>query len=184
MPEKPEHLHDCSCRCETDSSDNSGNDSRRDFFKQATTLAAGALLPSAIAMASQDNGHHENEIQKNKAIQKGKAQILTLLHTSDIHAQLYTHDEFFFENGKPVYKKRGGFAVLKTMLKTLKAQNPSNTLIIVGGDCFQGGGVAALTQGKGIVPLINNIGYDLILPGNWEVVYKKEIMLHDLGGYN
>ena len=184
MSEKIEHLHDCTCGCQPDATDTPTNDSRRDFFRNATALTAGAFLPPAIAIASQGDSYHENEIQKNKTVQNGKAQVFTLLHTSDIHAQLYTHDEFFFENGKAVYKKRGGFAVLKTMLKNLKAKNSFNTLIIDGGDCFQGGGVAALTQGKGIVPLVNNIGYDLILPGNWEVVYKKEIMWHDLGGYN
>ena len=147
-------------------------------------LTAGALMPPSLANAVSGDAYHENEIFNNKAVADGKAKVFTLLHTSDIHAQLYTHDEFFFENGKPVYKKRGGFAVLKTMLKTLKAQNPNNTLIIDGGDCFQGGGVAALTEGKGIVPLINNIGYDLILPGNWEVVYGKQAMWKDLGGYN
>lgn len=147
-------------------------------------LTAGALMPPSLANAVSGDAYHENEIFKNKAVTDGKAKVFTLLHTSDIHAQLYTHDEFFFENGKAVYKKRGGFAVLKTMLKTLKAQNPNNTLIIDGGDCFQGGGVAALTEGKGIVPLVNNIGYDLILPGNWEVVYGKQAMWKDLGGYN
>lgn len=184
----PKIIHSSHCGC------NSCNDqeqaspivqnSRRDFFKNATMLTAGAFMPPSLANAVSGDSYHENEIFKNKAVVDGKARVFTLLHTSDIHAQLYTHDEFFFENGKSVYKKRGGFAVLKTMLKTLKAQNPNNTLIIDGGDCFQGGGVAALSEGKGIVPLINNIGYDLILPGNWEVVYGKQIMWKDLGGYN
>lgn len=141
-------------------------------------------MPPSLANAVAGDAYNERSILSNKAVQNNKAQVITLLHTSDIHAQLHTHDEFFYENGKVVYKKRGGFAVLKTMLQELKAKNPYNTLIIDGGDCFQGGGVAALTEGKGIVPLINNIGYDLILPGNWEVVYGKEVMWKDLGGYN
>lgn len=187
MPDKIEHRVNCSCGCHTNEKEiiqKPLNESRRDFFKDAAALTAGVFIPPAIANATAGDLYHESEIQKTKAVQNGKAQVFSLLHTSDIHAQLYTHDEFFFENGNPVYKKRGGFAVLKTMLKTLKAKNPSNTLIIDGGDCFQGGGVAALTEGRGIVPLINNIGYDLILPGNWEVVYGKNIMWHDLGGYN
>jgi len=69
-------------------------------------------------------------------------------------------------------------------LQTLKRQNPDKTLIIDGGDCFQGGGVAALSEGRAIIPLINNIGYDLMLPGNWEVVYGKEMMQKDLGAYD
>jgi 2',3'-cyclic-nucleotide 2'-phosphodiesterase (5'-nucleotidase family) len=70
------------------------------------------------------------------------------------------------------------------MLRTLKAENPSNTLIIDGGDCFQGSAVASLTEGKAIVPLMNNIDYDLMLPGNWEVVYGKEMLMKDMGGYS
>lgn len=141
-------------------------------------------MPPSLANAVAGDAYNDRSIYSNKAVQNGKAKVITLLHTSDIHAQLHTHDEFFVEDGKVVYKKRGGFAVLKTMLNQLKSKNPDNTLIIDGGDCFQGGGVAALTEGKGIVPLINNIGYDLILPGNWEVVYGKEAMWKDLGGYN
>ena len=160
------------------------NSNRRGFIKTAG-LAGLALsgLPQ-IASAITGDQHHANEILKSKVVLDGKVKHITLLHTADIHAQLYTHDEFFWENNKPVYKKRGGFAVLKTMLNTIKAQNPTNTLIIDGGDCFQGGAVAALTEGQAIVPLINNIGYDLVLPGNWEVVYGKEMMRKDMGGYD
>ena len=113
----------------------------------------------------------------------GRATKLTILHTADIHAQLDTHDEFFFENGHPVYRRRGGFAVLKTMIDRLRAENPDNTILIDGGDCFQGGGVAALSEGRALAPLMNCIGYDLVLPGNWEVVYGKERLLANFAAY-
>lgn len=180
------HLSSCSCNSCSDGQQIApiSQNSRRDFFKSASAIAAGAVLPPSLVNAVSGDDYHEKEIFGNKAVKHGKANVFTLLHTSDIHAQLNTHDEFFFEKGKPIYKKRGGFAVLKTMLHSLKAQNPNNTILIDGGDCFQGGGVAALTEGRGIVPLVNNIGYDLILPGNWEVVYGKEVMWKDLGSYN
>ncbi|MCU0388702.1 MAG: bifunctional metallophosphatase/5'-nucleotidase [Chitinophagaceae bacterium] len=160
------------------------HEGRRKFLRSASLLTGSALVPPAIANAVPGDDYHEREIKRNKAVQNGKATHFTLLHTSDIHAQLRTHDEFFWENGKAVFKKRGGMAVLKTMLHSLKSENPANTILIDGGDCFQGGGVAALTEGRGIIPLMNNIGYDLLLPGNWEVVYGKENMRKDLGGYN
>lgn len=188
MAENLVHLPNCSCGCspaaETPTDSAPANEGRRDFFKTAGALSLGLVTPPALANAVSGDAYHQKEIEKNKAILQGKVRRFTILHTSDIHAQLYTHDEFFLENNKPVYKKRGGFAVLKTMLSKLRAENPANTILVDGGDCFQGGGVAALTQGKGIVSLINTIGYDLILPGNWEVVYGKEMMRHDLGEYN
>ncbi len=188
MAENLVHLPNCSCGCspaaEIPADSAPANEGRRDFFKTAGALSLGLVTPPALANAVSGDAYHQKEIEKNKAILQGKVRRFTILHTSDIHAQLYTHDEFFLENNNPVYKKRGGFAVLKTMLSKLRAENPANTILVDGGDCFQGGGVAALTQGKGIVSLINTIGYDLILPGNWEVVYGKEMMRHDLGEYN
>ena len=160
------------------------NEGRRNFLRSASLFTGGALIPPMLATATPGDAYHEKEIKRNKAIQNGKATHFTLLHTSDIHAQLKTHDEFFYENGKVVYKKRGGMGVLKTMLNSLRAENPEHTLLIDGGDCFQGGGVASLTEGRGIIPLMNNIGFDLLLPGNWEVAYGKENMRKDLGGYN
>jgi len=138
------------------------------------------FAPTAAAFAGRAR---RNELVRARAVQNGKARKSTILHTSDIHAQLHTHDEFFYENKKAVYKKRGGFGVLKTMIDALRAEDPENTLVIDGGDCLQGGGVAALSEGRAMVPLMNRIGYDLILPGNWEVVYGKENMLKDLGGF-
>ena len=165
--------------------------SRREFFKNAGKLGlgigvgGGLIGPlAASALESNDSAYKEQAIKKSKSLQNGKVQMLTLLHTADIHSQLEIHDEFFIENKKPVYKKRGGFAVLKTMINELRDQNLLNTLVIDGGDCFQGSGIAALTEGKAIIPLMNNIGYDIMLPGNWEVVYGKEMMMKDMFAYS
>ena len=157
---------------------------RRDFLKNISLATLGMAGIPQIASASVNEIADEKAWKRSAVLSNGKANRITLLHTADIHAQLYTHDEFFWENGKAVYRKLGGFPVLKTMLKTLKAENPSNTLIIDGGDCFQGSAVASLTEGKAIIPLINNIDYDLMLPGNWEVVYGKEMLMKDMGGYS
>lgn len=172
--------HSESCECGA-----CGHQSRRGFIKSVGLLAGGlSLAGPAVAGIAQQKDSANTSFSKSSVIQQQKANHITLLYTADIHGQLQTHDEFFLEKGKPIYKKRGGFAVLKTMLHSLKSQNPENTIIIDAGDCFQGSGVAALSEGKAIVPLINNIGYDLMLPGNWEVVYGKEIMRKDLGSYH
>lgn len=166
------------------------NASRRDFLRNAGKLGlgvGGGLLATPLAASSlsdQDQAGIFNDMSKSKVIEQGKAQRITLLHTADIHAQLMVHDEFFWEQDKPVYRKRGGFATLKTMLDRLRKENPANTLVIDGGDCFQGSGVAAMSKGKAIVPLMNQIGYDIMLPGNWEVVYGKEMMMQDMFAYN
>ena len=67
------------------------------------------------------------------------------------------------------------------MIDTLRRQNPQQTLVVDGGDCLQGSAVAALSKGQAIVPLINTIRDDVMLPGNWEVVYGKEMLINDMG---
>ncbi len=71
------------------------------------------------------------------------------------------------------------------MINSLRKQNAPNTLVIDGGDCFQGEWHCSLKRRpKAIVPLMNNIGYDIMLPVNWEVVYGKEMMMQDMFGYD
>lgn len=195
-----EHIANCTCHaCHAEyiSSQEKtyhvqlSENSRREFLKKAGAfglalgVGGGFVSPvAAAALTSEEPSLKSKAMFENKAVKDGKASVVTLLHTADIHAQLNIHDEFFIENGKPVYKKRGGFATLKTMIGELRAQNPENTLLLDGGDCFQGGGVAALSKGQAIVPLMNNIGYDLMLPGNWEVIFGKEMMMKDMFAYN
>src|SRR6188768_2331628 len=107
--------------------------SRREFFKNAGKfglgigIGGGLISPlAASALESNESAYKAQAIRNSKTLQNGKAQTLTLLHTADIHSQLDIHDEFFIENKKPVYKKRGGFAVLKTMINELRNQNLEN----------------------------------------------------------
>ncbi|MEI8136722.1 MAG: metallophosphoesterase, partial [Bacteroidota bacterium] len=157
-------------------------DSRRDFLmKSALAGMAVALNPlsnmaQGVLPAQLGAGDLESiELKSNK---------ISILITSDIHSQLNTHDEFFWENNTSVYRKRGGLAVLKTMIETFRKQNPTNTILYDGGDFFHGHAVASLTEGEALIPIFNELNYDLMLPGNWEVVYKKKKMLYDLGHVN
>jgi 2',3'-cyclic-nucleotide 2'-phosphodiesterase (5'-nucleotidase family) len=153
--------------------------SRRDFLKSAAILSGGlSLLGTALPANAKEEPENNSE--------KGEKTLshLTILYTSDIHAQLFTHDEFFWENNQPVYRGRGGMAVLKTMIETFRKKNPANTILIDGGDYIHGSAVASLSEGEAFIPIMNSFQYDLIVPGNWEVVYKKEKMLFDLGHAN
>jgi 2',3'-cyclic-nucleotide 2'-phosphodiesterase (5'-nucleotidase family) len=47
---------------------------------------------------------------------------------------------------------------------------------------FQGSQLSVETTGNAMQPILNELGYDLYIPGNWEVVYHKENMLKLMGG--
>lgn len=154
---------------------------RRNFIKNAAVLGFGVpatMGPVSAAFAASDSASSAEAGSQQQAPNQ-----FSLFITTDLHAQLHTHDEFFWENEKAVYKKRGGLAVLKTMIDRLRAQHPQN-ILYDGGDYFHGHGVASMSEGEALIPLMNAFNYDLILPGNWEVVYKKKKMLYDMGHSN
>lgn len=69
---------------------------------------------------------------------------ITILQTADIHGQLDTHQELFVENGKVVFRERGGMAVIKTIFDEERAVNPGHIIVVDGGDLIQGSGESSL----------------------------------------
>ena len=102
---------------------------------------------------------------------------ITILQTADIHGQLDPHPELFWENEEIVFKERGGLANIKTLFDEERKKNPGKTIIVDGGDLIQGSGYVAHSKGEVMVDVIKNMGYDVLIPGNWEVIYGKDVML-------
>lgn len=156
------------------------NADRRSFLRNAAFLGIG--VPASLAISNNVSASEPLILDAtdvdDKIIQKKNE--FSILITTDLHAQIHTHDEFFWENNEAVYRKRGGLAVLKTMIDSLRKQHP-NHILYDGGDYFHGHAIASLSEGEALIPLMNAFNYDLILPGNWEVVYKKKKMLYDMG---
>lgn len=121
------------------------------------------------------------DMQANAAsFEKGKSYTLDILQTTDVHCQVHPHDELFWENDKAVFRKTGGYSRMATFFKKARKTNP-DTFIIDTGDMFQGSELSVKTTGKAFVPVLNQLGYDLYLPGNWEVIYGKRNMQTLLG---
>lgn len=121
---------------------------------------------------------------ENKNQTMNERTTITILQTADIHGQLDTHQELFVENGNAVFRERGGMAVIKTIFEEERAANPGRTIIVDGGDLIQGSGYAAASKGKIFPDIVREMNYDLLLPGNWEVVYGKEIMMEVMNNYH
>ena len=70
------------------------------------------------------------------------------------------------------YGKVGGFAHLQTLIKRLRAESgPGNTLLLDGGDTWQGSGTAYWTKGRDMVGACNLLGVD-VMTGHWEFTYQ------------
>ena len=156
------------------------NVKRRKFLKSIGAASLGiCLVPGAAANPNQETIIDLAGIGSSAEVKDKKIEI-SILQTTDVHCQIHPHDELFWENEQAVFRKTGGYAHLATMLKQLKKKNP-NTFTIDTGDMFQGSELSVKTTGKAFVPILNELDYDLYLPGNWEVIYGKRNMQTLLG---
>ncbi len=86
---------------------------------------------------------------------------IMILFTSDIHCAV---DQGF------------GFGGLQQIRDNLEAQG-YETILVDDGDAAQGDAMGTLTDGKAIIELMNDIHYDLAIPGNHEFDYGMEKFL-------
>ncbi len=149
---------------------------RRNFLKQLSTVGAGAALmgTAPLAAAAKATTQQEKETYSDKPF------TISILQTTDVHCQVHPHDELFWENNQSVFRKTGGYGQLATYFKKERKKNP-HTFILDTGDMFQGSELSVKTTGKAMLPILNQLGYDLYLPGNWEVIYYKKAMQTLLG---
>ena len=152
---------------------------RRDFLKKLGTLSAGlGLMAAAPLDAVSKSAKHGKK--KKSTQQNDKPFTVSILQTTDVHCQVHPHDELFWENEKSVFRKTGGYAHLATYLEKTRKKYEHSFLIDTG-DMFQGSELSVKTMGKAMTPILNALGYDLYLPGNWEVIYYKKAMQTLLG---
>lgn len=150
---------------------------RRRFLRNALLAGIGTgISPQAFSTPLE-----APDADTLEALPPAASGTLTLLQTTDVHCQIHPHDELFWENNQTVFRQTAGYAHIAALFEQIRKKNP-NTFIVDTGDMFQGSALAVKTSGKAIQPILNAMGYDLYLPGNWEVVYYKKNMQTLLGG--
>ena len=78
----------------------------------------------------------------------------------------------------------GGFAHLKTLVDRLRGAVPDGaSLLLDGGDTWQGSGTALWTRGRDMVDACNLLGVD-IMTGHWEFTYHEEEILANVDAFN
>ncbi|TDQ31057.1 bifunctional metallophosphatase/5'-nucleotidase [Zeaxanthinibacter enoshimensis] len=120
----------------------------------------------------------------NKKEQPAKEQIITVLHTNDIHgsyqpfqtlkgnATAQTGDSVDNYMTFPRNGEIGGFARLATVVKKIRAQKDSNSVLLIdGGDTFSDDLLSNLTKGEVVIRLMNELGYDMMVLGNHDFDY-------------
>ena len=84
-----------------------------------------------------------------------------------------------FEQAARRYGRTGGYAQLATLVKRLRASRP-HSLLLDGGDSWQGSATALWTQGADMIGAQKRLGID-IMTAHWEFTYGAERMKRAVG---
>ena len=82
------------------------------------------------------------------------------------------------------YGRMGGFAHLKTLVDRLRADagSPGNSILLDGGDLWQGSGLADATAGADMVEAANLLGI-AAMTGHWEFTYGEKVLRQNLARF-
>ena len=85
-----------------------------------------------------------------------------------------------FEKHAKAIGKVGGFSQIKTVVDYLRSSfGKEKTLLLDGGDTWQGSATALYTRGKDMVGAMNLLGVDVAV-GHWEFTYKAQEILDNV----
>jgi S-sulfosulfanyl-L-cysteine sulfohydrolase len=95
-------------------------------------------------------------------------------------ADAYAFTSLDFEKSALRFGKLGGFAHLKTLIDRLRSDvGPRRSLLLDGGDLWQGTGQANTTQGADMVEAANLLGIEA-MTGHWEFTYGEKVLRSNL----
>lgn len=97
----------------------------------------------------------------------------------EAHAFTYLN----FDSAAREYGKVGGFAHLKTLVDNLRGSANGDSLLLDGGDTWQGSATAYWTRGKDMVDATNQLGVD-VMTGHWEFTYKDNEVQDNIATFN
>jgi sulfur-oxidizing protein SoxB len=95
-------------------------------------------------------------------------------------ADAYAFSCLDFEKSAARFGKLGGFAHLKTLIERLRSDaGPGRSLLLDGGDLWQGTGLANAMQGADMVEAANLLGIEA-MTGHWEFTYGETALRGNL----
>ncbi|HBF38353.1 MAG TPA: 2',3'-cyclic-nucleotide 2'-phosphodiesterase, partial [Firmicutes bacterium] len=95
------------------------------------------------------------------------------IEVTDFHGYLQNSGKL--KDGTAITQQRA--AVLAQQIKAIKTANP-NTIVLSGGDMFQGTPLSNVLKGKPVIDMMKNIGFDAMALGNHEYDWGIESVIN------
>jgi S-sulfosulfanyl-L-cysteine sulfohydrolase len=98
-------------------------------------------------------------------------------------ADAYAFTSLDFEKSAARFGKLGGFAHLKTLIDRLRSDvGARNSLLLDGGDAWQGTGLANALRGADMIEAANLLGVEA-MTGHWEFTYGEDTLRDNLAKF-
>ncbi|MGS0972267.1 MAG: 5'-nucleotidase C-terminal domain-containing protein [Candidatus Izemoplasmataceae bacterium] len=91
---------------------------------------------------------------------------IVIAHTNDVHGRVNADS----------YAGSMGMATIKNIVDQLRSQF-DNTFLVDAGDILHGTTFATLEEGESVLNVMNQVGYDLMVPGNHDFNYGQDRLL-------
>ncbi|GMG95426.1 5'-nucleotidase C-terminal domain-containing protein [Tepidimicrobium xylanilyticum] len=96
--------------------------------------------------------------------EEGDVVKLTIIHTNDVHSRVVGSEDSLI-----------GYAKLATLVKEMRKEG--NVLLLDAGDTTHGLPIATISNGESIIELMNQMGYDAMVPGNHDFNYGYDRLI-------
>jgi 2',3'-cyclic-nucleotide 2'-phosphodiesterase/3'-nucleotidase len=101
-------------------------------------------------------------------ISNARFPVVRVLETTDFHGAM--------EPTTSAGGSRGGTTALASTVAALRAENPEGTVLLDGGDAFQGTMISNLSFGRAVVEQMNRLGYTAMAIGNHEFDWSVDTL--------
>ncbi len=155
----------CGGRTQGETTQDAGIQTTAATSESTTAAAPETQSETTSAEASSTSAETQEETASSEETEpvtpQAKNGDVYILYTSDIHCGI---------------NKGFGLAGLKQIRDTLEAQGYT-TLLVDDGDAIQGEPIGTVSEGQAMIDLMNEIGYDVAIPGNHEFDYGADRFL-------
>ncbi len=140
----------------------------KDSFRRSLLAGTSLVGPGGALPARRDT---LSRAQVLGMVANTRFPVIRVLETTDFHGAIL-----------PVAKERrtgraiGGSAVLAAWIERLRAENPEGTVLVDGGDAFQGTMISNLQFGRPVVEQMNLLGYSALAVGNHDFDWSADTL--------
>ncbi|HEY5603045.1 MAG TPA: 5'-nucleotidase C-terminal domain-containing protein [Gammaproteobacteria bacterium] len=136
-----------------------------------------SLALGGSTLASAGDNQQLNQLNKHKL--KFEKQHVTLIEMGDLHGTLVPHAAVLKnpDGTERQVASAGGLARLKTVVDSIRADNP-DALLLSCGDLTHGSAETLFTVGDAMMKAINQFNIDVFTPGNWDYGYGTPLFRH------